>query len=141
MTAKEYLGQIRKLEANVIARVHELQQVQQAATYLTGINYDSVRVQTSKTTTGFPTSEQLADMELDIERKIRELAETRHQIIEQIEALDNPLYVQVLVERYVKHRKFEDIVDIMNYSYPYVIQLHGQALMEFTRKHHIKTKE
>lgn len=138
MTAKEYLGQIRKLEASVIGRVKELQRVQLEATYLTGISYDSIRVQTSKVTTGFPASERSVDIELEIERKIRELTERRHTIINQIEALDKPEYVQLLVERYVNHHSFEEIVDIMRYSYPHVIRLHGQALMEFTRKYDIK---
>ena len=139
MTAKEYLSQIRKYDSAISARIHELQERQRKATYIHGVRYDKDKVQSSVAGTGFPSAEEQADLELELERMIRQLEQTRHVIIGQIEAMDNPEHVQLLVERYVKYHTFEDIVDIMHYSYPYIIQLHGQALMEFDKKYHIKS--
>lgn len=59
MTAKEYLNQIRRLDASISARIHELQELQKMATYLTGIRYDADRVQSTKTDTGFPGAERI----------------------------------------------------------------------------------
>ena len=138
MTAKEYLGQIHRLEDEVEHAWIQLQRLQREVSFLTGVRYDGDRVQSSNNTTGFPTVEKLADKELELERMINNLADKRWIIIEQIEGLPNQVHSRLLFERYVNYRNFETIGELMNYSYPHTIRLHGEALMAFTKKYDIK---
>lgn len=59
----------------------------------------------------------------------------RHKIISEIESLDNPKHVQLLVERYVHYKTFDDVAVAIGLSYDRTIHMHGEALLEFRKKH------
>lgn len=132
MTAKQYLNQLRSLEISISTRKAEAEKLRQERTYLQGASYDKDRVQSSPTHNA--QFEHLADIIADTERSITELAKKRHRIINQIEQLENPAYVEILQLRYLEYQRFESIACSMGYSYIHVIRLHGEALMDFTRR-------
>ena len=65
--------------------------------------------------------------------KIKAETDLRHRIIEQIQMLSNPTYVEILSRRYIECHSFERIACNMGYAYNYVCTLHGEALKEFDR--------
>ena len=133
MSAKNYLNQLRTLEAIISARKAEVEKLKAERTYLKGVSYDSDRVQSS----GSPGAqfEHLADIIADAERHIIELAEKRHRIISEIDGLQKPEYVEILKLRYLEHERFEAIACTMKYTYSWTIQLHGIALQAFAKKY------
>lgn len=131
MSAKSYLQQLRKLDNLITARKASLKRMIEEETYITGISYDGIRVQTSKTETGFKKSEDQADREAELLKLIRTLQEKRNTILDQISMLDNPVHVQVLIERYVYYRSFEEISDSIHRSYVRTTHIHGDALRKF----------
>lgn len=133
MNAKNYLNQLRTLEMTIAARKAEVERLKAERTYLKGVSYDSDRVQTS----GSPGAqfERLADIIADTERNVVELAEKRHRIINQINGLQKPEYIELLQLRYLEHQKFEAIACTMGLSYVRVTHLHGEALLAFQKKY------
>lgn len=131
MTVKAYLQQLRKLDNLIKARKDSLERMYQEETYLTGISYDGIRVQTSKLDTGFKKSEEQADREAELLRLIRRLQDKRNTILSQISLLDNPVHVQVLIDRYVYYLSFEEIADNIHRSYVRTTHIHGDALKAF----------
>lgn len=135
MTAKEYLRTLRWTELSIETRKDELRRLDAEYTYLSGISYDRDRVQTSPSGDAFPQSDRRIDLVIKIREDILAMQRLRTDIIGKITGLDNPLYSQVLLERYVNYLSFDDIAVKMGYSYVYVTHIHGEALQEFTRKY------
>lgn len=135
MTAKEYLRTLRWTELSIETRKDELRRLDAEYTYLSGISYDRDRVQTSPSGDAFPQSDRRIDLALKIREDILAMQKLRTDIIGKITGLDNPLYSQVLLERYVNYLSFDDIADKMHYSYVYITHIHGEALQEFTNKY------
>ena len=135
MTAKEYLRTLRWTELSIETRKDELRRLDAEYTYLSGISYDRDRVQTSPSGDAFPQSDRRIDLALKIRDDILAMQKLRTDIIGKITGLDNPLYSQVLLERYVNYLSFDDIAEKMHYSYVRITHIHGEALQEFTRKY------
>lgn len=135
MTAKEYLRTLRWTELSIETRKDELRRLDAEYTYLSGISYDRDRVQTSPSGDAFPQSDRRIDLALKIREDILAMQKLRTDIIGKITGLDNPLYSQVLLERYVNYLSFDDIADKMHYSYVRITHIHGEALQEFTNKY------
>ena len=133
MNAKQYLNQLRTIEAVIRARKGQLERLRKEQTFLPGIAYDMERVQTSANPDPMKPSDRLLDLEREIAAKIETAERMRSRIIDEIESLQNPLYVTILIERYVEGLNFEKIADQMRYSYMYVIHLHGEALQNFAQ--------
>ena len=135
MTAKEYLRTLRWTELSIETRKDELRRLDAEYTYLSGISYDRDRVQTSPSGAAFPQSDRRIDLAIKIREDILAMQKLRTDIIGKITGLDNPLYSQVLLERYVNYLSFDDIADKMHYSYVYITHIHGEALQEFARRY------
>ena len=133
MNAKQYLNQLRTLESVIRARKGQLERLRKEQTFLPGISYDSDRVQTSANHDPMKPSDRLLDLEREIAAKIEFAERMRSRIIDEIESLQNPLYVSVLLNRYIHEKKFEVIACDMGYSYVYVTHLHGEALQAFAQ--------
>lgn len=133
MNAKYYLSQLRGLEATIAVRKAEVERLIKERTYLQGVSYDKDRVQSSASHNA--QFEKLADIIADTERSVVELAEKRHRIIEQINGLQKPEYIELLQLRYLERQKFEAIACTMGLSYVRVTHLHGEALLAFQKKY------
>ena len=75
--------------------------------------------------------EKLEDLETEIKQELCQFLKKKHQIINEIESLDNHLYVELLYKRYVEYESLWDISSQMNFSYEYIKHLHGYALQDF----------
>ena len=129
---KEYLRQLHRLELCIEQRQEELNRLRE----LIGshaIDYGE-RVQTSPSADSIPNEViRRAELEADISRKIERFLQLNHKIINEIQSLDNAVYVNILYKRYVEYKSLEEIAVEMNYSYRQVLRLHGMALQGFKR--------
>ena len=133
MNAKQYLNQLRTLESVIRARKGQLERLRAEQTFISAVSYDADRVQTSGNADPMRGVDRLLSLEQEIAQKVEAAERIRSRIIDEIESLQNPLYVTILIKRYVEGLNFEKIADQMRYSYMYVIHLHGEALQNFAQ--------
>ena len=130
---KEYLRQLHRLEICIEQRQEELNRLRE----LIGshaIDYGE-RVQTSPSADSIPNEViRRAELEADISRKTERFMQLKHKIINEIQLLDNAVYVNILYKRYVEYKSLEEIAVEMNYSYIHIKRLHGYALLEFKKR-------
>lgn len=135
MTAKEYLSEVQKLQNDIELEQRELQSVRDAATRIT-TSYSGVKVQSnSHYDKVADNATKIADLESEIVTDIEQLFALKHRIINQIQGLGNINYVNVLYFRYVELNDFFTIAEQMNYTYQYVVFLHGKALKAFEKQY------
>ena len=92
------------------------------------------RVQTSPSVDSIPNEViRRAELEADISRKIERFLQLKHKIINEIQSLDNAVYVSIMYKRYVEYKSLEEIAVEMNYSYRQIKRLHGLALLDFKK--------
>lgn len=138
MGAKCYLNQIDALRRKIQHRQKQLEELRSAATSVGALDYSRDIVKTSKT--GDILERQvvkIADLEADIARKITAYEIKQNEIIGQIEALESPVYIDLLCRRYIDGDRLEKIATDMGYSFDRVRHLHGLALLEFERVWHV----
>lgn len=139
MNAKEYLNQIGKLDKLIENKLQELNHWKCMALGTSG-NMGGERIQSSGN------QQKMADAickYIDIEREltdtINKLINTRQEVIDTIEQLPLAEY-EVLYEKYVKFKEFQDIADMMDKSYSWVTSVHGRGLVSIRRILHDKEK-
>lgn len=133
-TPKEYLRQIRlfdicikQKEAELAAMRSEIENMSAAVT--------GERVQTSAKDKMSEKVSHIVDLEAMIIQDKEKFLRMKDRIINEIQSLDNSVYVDILYKRYVEYKQLEEIAVEMNYSYRQVLRLHGFALQEFKRWH------
>lgn len=129
---KEYLRQIRlfdicirQKEAELAAMRSELENMSAAVT--------GERVQTSPKDKMSDEVSHLVDLEAQIRRDKEKFLHMKDRIINEIQSLDDSVYVDILYKRYVEYMRLEEIAVKMNYSYDRARHLHGLALEEFRK--------
>ena len=132
MTAKEYLGEIRRLTAVIESYQRSIDILREDIANIQGVSYDKDRVQSSAN------GDVILNKIIRLEALTDEMGETmvqcakkRAEITAQITMMSNRSYMQLLFKRYVEFKKFEQIAIEMNYSYEYIREMHGQALNDF----------
>ena len=131
---KEYLRQIRlfdicirQKEAELAAMRSEIESMSAAVT--------GERVQTSAKDKMSEKVSHIVDLEAQIIQDKEKFLRMKDRIINEIQGLDNSVYVDILYKRYVEYKQLEEIAVEMNYSYRQVLRLHGFALQEFKKWH------
>ncbi len=133
MKAKEYLQQLQRLDTVINQKIKEVHDLRLQAQSGGGFDYSKERVQSS------PSGDapfvklicRIIDLEAEINAEIDAFVDDKHKIINQIQGLKNSDYISLLFKRYVEFKKFETIAVEMNFTYQYVVELHGYALKDF----------
>lgn len=129
--ARDYLNQIRRIEKS-IARLNEL--LAETFSRATGTPTE-LRADVVQTSPSGDKLEQAAVELIEIREQIAEettkLARAKLTILREIRTMKNERYVDVLYLRYVRGHSFEQIAVEMNYSFRYILNLHGWALKGF----------
>ncbi len=134
MSAKEYLLQVRRKEADITRLKCDRKNLYEILYSLGGIN-DGDKVQTSKNNDKFGSIfVKIEEKDFLLERKLEELIDFKIGIADEISMLSDPKYVEVLYKHYIQFKDFKQIAADMGYSYRYVIKIHGYALLEFEEK-------
>ena len=133
MKAKEYLQQLQRLDIVINQKIKEVHDLRLQAQSGGGFDYSKERVQSSPSGDA-PFANmiaRIADLEDEINAEIDRFVDEKHKIINQIQGLKNSDYISLLFKRYVEFKKFETIAVEMNFTYQYVLNMHGYALKEF----------
>lgn len=132
MTAKEYLKQIEELDIKIKQREEQLECLRETAGGAAAIRYDKDNIQVSVCGDMIERNViRLVELEEKIFKDKVKKETLKAKIIDQIQALDDKRYVEILYRRYVKYDKFEQIAIDLSYDYVYLRALHGEALGMF----------
>lgn len=140
MKAKEYLQQLKRLDTLINQKIKELDELRSMST-VGAVDYSTERVQSSHSQEApfVRIVHKMIELEQEINAEIDTFVDEKHQIINQIQGLKNPDYISLLFKRYVEFKKFEVIAVEMNFTYQYVLNMHGYALKAFEQV--IKSEE
>lgn len=137
MKAKEYLQQLQRLDTIINQKIKELGDLRLMSQSFGGIDYSKERVQSS------PSGDapfvkpvlRMIELEQEINAEIDRFVDEKHEIINQIQALQNPKHIDILYKHYVEFKRLEIVAVEMNFTYQYIVELHGTALKEFQLTH------
>lgn len=137
MKAKEYLQQLQRLDTMINQKIKELGDLRLMSQSVCGIDYSKERVQSS------PSGDapfvkpvlRMIELEQEINAEIDRFVDEKHEIINQIQALQNPKHIDILYKHYVEFKRLEIVAVEMNFTYQYIVELHGTALKEFQLTH------
>lgn len=129
-TPKEYLRQLRTAEIKIEQKEEELERLK-ASLESISTGTDSERVQTTPRDKVSEEVPQKVDLEEEINADLGALLMLRNKIINEIQSMDNPVYINILYKRYVQYKSLEEIAVEMNYAYGYIKRIHGHALLAF----------
>lgn len=133
-TPKEYLRQLRTAEIKIEQKEEELERLKSSLESIS-TGTDGERVQTTPRDRLSEEVPIIADLKEEIKSDIKALLILKNKIINEIQSVDNPVYINILYKRYVQYKSLEEISVEMNYSYRQILRLHGLALQEFKRWH------
>lgn len=137
MKAKEYLQQLQRLDTMINQKIKELGDLRLISQSVGGIDYSKERVQPS------PSGDapfvkpvlRMIELEQEINAEIDRFVDEKHEIINQIQALQNQKHIDILYKHYVEFKRLEIVAVEMNFTYQYIVELHGTALKEFQLTH------
>lgn len=137
MKAKEYLQQLQRLDTMINQKIKELGDLRLMSQSVGGIGYSKKRVQSS------PSGDapfvkpvlRMIELEQEINAEIDRFVDEKHEIINQIQALQNSKHIDILYKHYVEFKRLEIVAVEMNFTYQYIVELHGTALKEFQLTH------
>lgn len=129
MTVKEYLLQIKRMNARLSQLEMEIKEIE-SKLGAQGVNYGGI--------SGTPSSEdkrskyiyRLIELRDEYFRQSEELLDKRGEIVKNIQKIPNISTQQVLYYKYVQNRKYEDIADLMGYSLSQIFRFHKYGLRE-----------
>ena len=131
MTSKEYLMQIYNLDHKIYMMQLEADEYRRLADVIPGGNYDKPFIKPSNRNTEAPFVKWInkaLDKEKEIEKEIERLNNLKVEVTSVISQIDNGNYRMVLMLRYLKSMKIEEIAETMHYSIPSVKRWHREAL-------------
>lgn len=134
MQAKEYLKSISRLKSTIKAKRAQLAELHDQAEGLRGIDYSGVKVQTSPHDSMAETMARLADLETEYVNDIELYHRRLDKAIKLIGEMSRDVDMLILSEHYIEGKNFVQIAYENGYSYDYVINRHGRALVEFGKK-------
>lgn len=144
MNVKQYLNQIRLLDMKINQRIEEKDSLLAKATSTGSAgNMDPNKVQSSA---DLHQTENLivkyTDLEQEITQMIDRFITLKHDIIGEIQQLEDVKQMDCLYQKYVNYNSLEKIAENMNISVDYAFRVHRDALNEFRkvidRKHSLK---
>lgn len=135
MTAKQYLSQVKELQANIEMLETSIERIRYFASGAGGIDYSKDKVQTSPTNR----TEDLLIKAVESEERLitlkRNYKAQLELITEQIVGMDRWLFKVILYGKYVEGKPLKLIAKEFNFSFDHVRHSHGHALQAFELKY------
>lgn len=133
MTAKEYLGQLRKCSVRM-AIIRE--DVMRLRSRLESVTVSmSEKVQTSPKDSFAETMAKLIDRQMELERMCEDYDILMVHILDEILDMPNEIYSSILYKKYATGLSLGEIAGILHYSVDRVKHLHGEALRAFEKQY------
>lgn len=135
LTGKEYLEEIRSIDMRLRSDERRVAKLQQDMFSLQAIDYSKTRVDG-----GVPVNidDKLARIDEIIQKINREwamLLDKREQAVGLIRQLDNLRYQDVLIERYINNKKWEQVATDLKLSWKAIFNIHKRAIKDFEKKY------
>ena len=128
MTAKDYLMQVLKLDIMIQNKLIEKAQWMDIALGITA-NMDGERIQSSGAKSRMAEAvDKCVDMEAEIDSLIDRMIETKKDVVNTIERVENPTASDELHKRYIQKMCLQDIADAYGMEYSWATTTHGRAL-------------
>lgn len=132
MTAKEYLSEVQRLQTIIEQKQERIKEIRESASTVRGVRFDLEKVQGSGRTDKIGDSvAKIIDLETEVENDMISIIYRKHEMIEQIHALGNYRYIQLLYKRYIEFKRLQIVAAEMDFTYEYVLELHKKALKAF----------
>lgn len=128
MEAKEYLGQIRKLDTLIKNKLRLMEDLRDSTQQVTAKPKDVAVKSTARLDRLEEAICKIVDLEKAIANDIEKLAKIKNEIIATIDQLDNADMIEILYRKYVHLEDWTKIVDEMCLSEQSIYRLHGIAL-------------
>lgn len=135
MTTKEYLQQISRLDKVINNKLIELTQLKEMSYSISAISTgDKVKYTPNCDPIG-TTQVKIIEMEQKIDNLIDKYVDTKKEVINEIESMEDENTYHILFSKYIAKKTFEDIAVDINKSWRQTIRLHGIALQRFEDKY------
>ncbi len=132
MTAKEYLSEVQRLQTIIEQKQERIKEIRESVSTVRGVRFDLEKVHGSGRTDKIGDSvTKIIDLETEVENDMISIIYRKHEIIEQIHALGNYRYIQLLYKRYIEFKRLQIVAAEMDFTYEYVLELHKKALKAF----------
>ena len=133
MTAKEYLQQIKMLDAKAKNSRDRAESIRESIQRVKAVSYSDTKTRTAQGERTAGKLGRLEELESQAVKDVIELEEKKAEMAEKINALSNPLHVRLLYLRYVKLMDWEEIAEEMGFTERHIYRMHGNALTEFKK--------
>lgn len=132
MTAKEYLSQIQKLQTIIEQKQEQIKEIRESVSTVRAVRFDLEKVQGGGQTDRIGDSVvRIVDLEKELESDMLKLLDRQHEVINQIQRLDDCRCMSLLFKRYIMGKSFQIIANEMNFTYRHCLNLHEKALNAF----------
>lgn len=131
MTAKEYLGQVRKTNELINSKLRTLQELRQSVGLLKAVNTNGSKIKSGAVSDPLKVIDKITDLETEINADINRLIDEKKDVLKSIDRVLLPEYISILTDRYVNCMTLERIAEEYEVSYCTVCVRLGQALQIF----------
>lgn len=128
--AKEYLQQVRKAQLHISSLQEEIETMKELAVSIGAMNQDEKVLSSVSQDKMADIICKIEDRMTELKDKVTEYIKLRTEVMATISKVDNDDYQQILYKRYCQMKKWEEIALEMNYTWRWVVKLHGRALNE-----------
>lgn len=133
MNAKEYLSQAFRLDQRINSKLEQVLSLRDLATKATA-SIHAERVSGTKQRSPMENAiVKLIDLEHEIDRDIDKLVDLKREIIGVINSVQQPEFHLLLELRYLSYKTWEEIAEMMNYSWRNIHYVHSKALRAIER--------
>lgn len=135
MTAKEYLLQLQRLNTMIDQKIKELVDLRSVSMGIGCVDYSKNKTKTvpSGEAPFVKIIDKMVDLDEEIGNEIDAFVDKKHDIINQIQGLRKHKHIEILYKHYVEYKRLEVIAVEMNFTYQYIVELHGHALKDFQK--------
>jgi hypothetical protein len=131
VTGKEYLCAVQDKEKSIIAQKEYIEALR-SVLESTSVKLSDERVQSTSDPDKFgKVFAQIDEEEQKLARMEQDFVLYKVKAITAIKKVQTEKHRVLLHERYINYKSFKVIARLMNYSYDYILELHGNALVEF----------
>lgn len=134
--SQKFLKKISAIEDHIEQLKYELSELEKTRVYVRAVNYgaNGIAGGSKKSEAAFEkTADKIADLELEVNREIENLAEQRNAAIHLIQRLDDPRQSKILFMRYLQKKTFGEIESDVGIAQSYLYVIHRKALVELDK--------
>lgn len=133
MRAKSYLQQIRRLDRKINNKQVQLESLRELVTNITPI-LKNINVQSNGSQDRLgDTMTKIIDLQNEINNEIDLYVNRKLEAIKLINAMEDDVSINILIQRYINYKRWDEIADNLNYTRQGVLKKHGQALLNFEK--------